>query len=166
MKDNVVSTWDMFMGFIPGSVGETSTLAILIGAAILLYAGVASARIMVSVFAGGYAMGLLLNLVAPETNALLNTPALDHLLLGGFAFGAVFMATDPVTAAQTGIGKIIYGFLIGVIAILIRCLNPAYPEGVMLAILFMNVFSPLIDHFVVQGNIAKRMKRAKLAVTK
>jgi len=165
MKDHVVTAWDMFMGFIPGSIGETSTLAILIGAAILLYTGIASARIMISVFAGGFLMGLLLNALAPAGNVLMNTPAIEHLLLGGFAFGAVFMATDPVTGSQTPIGKIIYGFLIGVLAILIRCLNPAYPEGVMLAILFMNVFAPLIDHYVVQGNIKKRLKRANLVAT-
>ena len=165
MKENVVSTWDMFMGFIPGSIGETSTFAILIGGAILLYTGIASARIMFSVFVGGYLMALLLNVLAPASNALMNTPALEHLLLGGFAFGAVFMATDPVTGAQTGLGKIIYGFMIGVLAILIRCLNPAYPEGVMLAILFMNVFAPLIDHYIIQSNISKRLKRGRVAAT-
>jgi len=163
LKENVVSAYDMFMGFIPGSIGETSTLAILIGAVILLYTGVASARVMISVFVGGYVMGLLLNLLGSDTNALLSIPAHEQLLLGGFAFGAVFMATDPVTAAQTAKGKIIYGFLVGFIAILIRCLNPAYPEGVMLAILLMNVFAPLIDHYVVQGNVKMRKKRAAVA---
>jgi len=160
--DNKLSTLDLFLGNYAGSVGETSTLAILIGAAILLYTGIASFRIMFSVFAGGYAMALLLNIVAPTNNVLLNTPALEHLLIGGFAFGAVFMATDPVTSAQTGIGKWIYGFLIGAFAIVIRCLNPAYPEGMMLAILFLNVFAPLIDHFVVKANINKRLRRAKV----
>ena len=160
--DNKLSTLDLFLGNYAGSVGETSTLAILIGAAILLYTGIASFRIMFSVFAGGYAMALLLNIVAPANNVLLNTPALEHLLIGGFAFGAVFMATDPVSSAQTGIGKWIYGFLIGAFAIVIRCLNPAYPEGMMLAILFLNVFAPLIDHFVVKANINKRLRRAKV----
>ena len=153
---------DMFYGFIPGSVGETSTLAILIGAVILLFTGIASWRIMFSVFAGGYIMGLLFNLWG--LNAYMGIPAHYHLVMGGFAFGAVFMATDPVTASQTNKGKYIYGFLIGIIAILIRVFNPAYPEGMMLAILFMNVFAPLIDHYVVQANIKKRLKRAKVQV--
>ncbi|MFW5851007.1 MAG: NADH:ubiquinone reductase (Na(+)-transporting) subunit B [Bacteroidota bacterium] len=160
--DNKLSMLDMFIGNYAGSVGETSTIAILIGAAILLYTGIGSYRIMLSVFAGGYLMGLLLHAVAPEGNALLNTPALEHLLIGGFAFGAVFMATDPVTGSQTNKGKWIYGFLIGVFAILIRTVNPAYPEGMMLAILFMNVFAPLIDHYIVQANIKARLRRAKI----
>jgi Na+-transporting NADH:ubiquinone oxidoreductase subunit B len=160
--NNKLSMLDMFIGNYAGSVGETSTIAILIGAAILLYTGIASYRIMISVFAGGYLMGLLLNAVAPEGNVLLSTPALEHLLIGGFAFGAVFMATDPVTASQTNRGKWIYGFLIGVFAILIRTVNPAYPEGMMLAILFMNVFAPLIDHYIVQANIKARLRRAKI----
>ncbi|MBN1340989.1 MAG: NADH:ubiquinone reductase (Na(+)-transporting) subunit B [Bacteroidales bacterium] len=151
---------DMFYGFIPGSVGETSTLAILIGAAILLFTGIGSWRIMFSVFAGGYIMGLLFNLWG--LNDYMGIPAHFHLVMGGFAFGAVFMATDPVTATQTNKGKYIYGFLIGMIAILIRVFNPAYPEGVMLAILFMNVFAPLIDHYVVQSNISRRLKRIKV----
>lgn len=151
------STWDMFLGTIPGSIGETSTLAILIGAAILLITGIGSFRIMASVFAGGIAMGLILNLFA--VNDYMALPAYEHLFIGGFAFGAVFMATDPVSAAQTNKGKVIYGLLIGVLAILIRVLNPAYPEGVMLAILLMNVFAPLIDHYVVEANIKKRLKR-------
>ena len=151
---------DAFFGFVPGSIGETSTLAILIGAAILLFTGIVSARIMFSTFIGGLVMGLLLNIFA--VNPFMEIPAWEHLLLGGFAFGAVFMATDPVSAAQTPKGKIIYGFLIGFLAILIRVVNPAYPEGVMLAILFMNVFAPLIDHYVIEGNIKKRLKRAKV----
>ncbi len=150
---------DMFFGFIPGSIGETSTLAILIGAAILIYTGVGSWKIIASVFAGGAIMGLLLNLFA--VNDYMELPFWQHLLVGGFAFGAVFMATDPVSASQTEKGKWIYGFLIGFLAILIRVLNPAYPEGVMLAILLMNVFAPLIDHYVVESNIKKRMKRIK-----
>ena len=154
------TSWDMFLGTIPGSLGETSTLAILIGAAILVLTGVASWKVIFSVFAGGAAMGLILNLFA--INEFMALPFWEHLLLGGFAFGAVFMATDPVTAAQTEKGKWIYGFLIGFLAILIRVLNPAYPEGVMMAILLMNVFAPLIDHYIVESNIKKRLKRAKV----
>ena len=152
--------WDMFLGTIPGSIGETSTIAILLGAVFMIFAGVASWKIIVSVFAGGAIMGLLLNLFA--VNEFMALPSWHHLLLGGFAFGAVFMATDPVSATQTERGKWIYGFLIGFLAILIRVLNPAYPEGVMLAILLMNVFAPLIDHYVVEANIRKRLKRAKV----
>jgi len=157
------SVLDSFIGIIPGSIGETSTLAILIGAAILLYTGIGSWKIMISVFIGGFAMGTLLNTFATDTNIFMSLPAYEHLVLGGFAFGAVFMATDPVTAAQTETGKWIYGFLIGFIAILVRVLNPAYPEGVMLAILLMNVFAPLIDYYVIQSSIKKRMKRAVMA---
>ena len=135
---------------------------ILVGALILLATGIANWRIMLSVFAGGYIMGLLFNLWG--LNDYMNMDPLSHLLLGGFAFGAVFMATDPVTAAQTNKGMYIYGFLIGVIAILIRVFNPAYPEGVMLAILLMNVFAPLIDHYVIESNIKKRLKRMKIAI--
>jgi len=151
---------DMFLGNIPGSFGETSTLAILIGAAILILTGVGSWKIIVSVFAGGAVMGLILNLFA--VNTFMELPFYEHLMLGGFAFGAVFMATDPVTGAQTERGKWIYGFLIGIMAILIRVLNPAYPEGVMMAILLMNVFAPLIDHYIVEANIRRRLKRAKV----
>lgn len=154
-----VSMWDAFMGFIPGSIGETSTLAILIGAVILLATGVASWKIMVSVFAGGFVMGTLLNLGAGE-NAYMGMDAIWHLILGGFAFGAVFMATDPVTASRTEAGKYWYGLLIGILAVLIRVVNPAYPEGMMLAILIMNIFAPLIDHVVVQGHVKRRLKRA------
>jgi Na+-transporting NADH:ubiquinone oxidoreductase subunit B len=154
------TTMDMFLGFIPGSIGETSTLAILIGAAILILTGVASWKVIFSVFAGGAVMGLILNLFA--VNEFMALPFWEHLFLGGFAFGAVFMATDPVTATQTEKGKWIYGFLIGFLAILIRVLNPAYPEGVMMAILLMNVFAPLIDHYIVESNIKKRLKRAKV----
>ncbi|MBN1414884.1 MAG: NADH:ubiquinone reductase (Na(+)-transporting) subunit B [Bacteroidales bacterium] len=150
---------DAFLGFIPGSVGETSKLAILIGALILIYTGVGSWKIILSTFLGGFFMGWLLN--ALSVNAYMELPAYKHLLYGGFAFGAVFMATDPVTASQTEKGKWIYGFLVGVLAILIRVLNPAYPEGMMLAILLMNVFAPLIDHYVVEGNIRSRMRRLK-----
>lgn len=151
---------EMFIGLIPGSIGETSTLAILIGAVILLVTGIASWRIMFSVFAGGMLMGLIFNMFA--VNPFMEIPAHYHLIMGGFAFGAVFMATDPVTASQTKNGKYIYGLLVGVFAVLIRVLNPAYPEGMMLAILLMNTFAPLIDHFVVQSNINRRLKRAKV----
>ena len=156
--DNLPSVAEMFFGTIPGSIGETSTVAVLLGAALLLFTGIGSARIMFSTFIGGLVMGLLLNIFA--VNPFMEIPAWEHLLLGGFAFGAVFMATDPVSAAQTPKGKIIYGFLIGFLAILIRVINPAYPEGVMLAILLMNVFAPLIDHYVLEANMKKRMKRA------
>jgi Na+-transporting NADH:ubiquinone oxidoreductase subunit B len=157
--DNMPSVYDMFMGFIPGSIGETSTLMILIGGLILLLTGIANWRIMFTVFAGGFVMGLLFNLWG--ANEYMNLPAWHHLIMGGFAFGAVFMATDPVTAAQTNKGMYYYGFLIGMIAVLIRVFNPAYPEGMMLAILLMNVFSPLIDHYVIESNIKKRLKRLK-----
>ena len=155
------SAMDAFLGFIPGCVGETSTLAILIGAAILLWTGIASWRVMLSVFAGGYLMGLLFNLIG--ANAYMDIPTYYHLIIGGFAFGAVFMATDPVTGSQTNVGKYIYGFLIGVMAVLIRVLNPGYPEGMMLSILFMNAVAPLIDYYVVQANIRRRNRRLKLA---
>ncbi len=150
---------DMFLGFIPGSIGETSALAILIGALILVITRIGSLRIMLSVVAGGVAMGALLNLWG--ANAYMQLPFYYHLVMGGFAFGAVFMATDPVTASQTQQGKIYYGFLIGVMAVLIRVLNPAYPEGMMLAILLLNVFAPLIDHYVIESNIKRRLKRMK-----
>ncbi len=159
-----VSMLDAFIGTIPGCIGETSTLCILLGAIILLWTGVASWRIMASVFAGGLFMGLLFNVLAPanpETAAqiYMTLPAWQHLLLGGFAFGAVFMATDPVTAAQTNTGKWIVGFLIGILAVLIRVVNPGYPEGMMLAIFFMNACAPIIDHMVVEANIKRRKKR-------
>ena len=158
-----LSTFDYFMGWIPGSIGETSVLMILIGAAILLYTGVGSWKVMLSGVIGGTVMGLLLNTFASDTNPAMSVPFYDHLLLGGFAFGIVFMATDPVTGAQTEKGKWIYGFLIGFMAILVRVLNPAYPEGMMLAILFMNAMAPLIDHYIVRANVKKRMKRVKVA---
>jgi len=152
---------DMFMGFIPGSMGETSTLAILIGAAILLLTGVGSWRIMLAVLIGGVGGALLMNLGAgPTSPSIFSLPPHYHLVMGGFAFGAVFMATDPVSASGTNTGKWIYGIAIGLLAILIRAVNPAYPEGMMLAILFMNVFAPLIDYYVVQANIRRRLKRA------
>ena len=150
------SVMEAFIGRIPGSVGETSTAAILIGAAILLFTGVASWRIMLSVFVGGLAFGYLFDAVG-----MTEFPAYMHLLVGGFAFGAVFMATDPVTSAQTNCGKWIYGFMVGALAVIIRVINPAYPEGMMLSILFMNALAPLIDYFVVERNIARRKKLIK-----
>ena len=159
MYTNNYSFIDSFMGMIPGSIGETSVIAILIGAAILLFTGIGSFRIMASFVIGGYLMGMLLNLVGG--NEFLELPAHFHLVIGGFAFGTVFMATDPVTAAQTGVGKILYGLIGGMLGILIRVLNPAYPEGIMLAILFMNVMAPIIDHYVVQANVKRRLKRLK-----
>ncbi len=150
--------WNMFMGFIPGSIGETSTLMALIGAIILIATGVGSWKIIVSVFGGALAMGYLLNLGG--ANEFMNMPAYYHWVMGGLAFGAVFMATDPVSAAHTESGKWVYGALIGIITVIIRVLNPAYPEGIMLAVLFMNVFAPLIDHFVIQANKKRRLQRA------
>ena len=157
--DKIPGIRESFIGTIPGSIGETSTIACLIGAAILLYTGIGSWRIMVSVFAGGFLMAFIFNLFG--LNTLMQITPLHHLVLGGFAFGAIFMATDPVSAAHTNTGKYIYGFLIGMFAILFRVFNPAYPEGMMLSILFMNVMAPLIDHFVVAANIKRRLKRAK-----
>jgi Na+-transporting NADH:ubiquinone oxidoreductase subunit B len=156
--DNIYSFSNMFFGFMPGSVGETSTLMCLLGAVILIATGVGSWKIIVSVFGGAYAMGLLLNAIGG--NAFVMLPAEYHLVMGGLAFGAVFMATDPVTASQTETGKWVYGFLIGVLTVLIRVFNPAYPEGIMLAILLMNVFAPLIDYFVVSANKKRRLQRA------
>ncbi len=152
---------DMVLGFIPGSIGETSVIAIAIGAIILLWSGIASWRTMFSVFAGGIVMAITFNLFGAESNTMAQLPWFEHLALGGFCFGAVFMATDPVTSARTETGKYIYGFIIGAMAIIIRVLNPGYPEGMMLAILLMNIFAPLIDYIVVQKNITARMKRAK-----
>ena len=152
---------DMVLGFIPGSIGETSLIAIAIGAAILLYTRIASWKTMVSVFVGGALVAILFNSLGMEGNAVANMPWMEHLATGGFAFGAVFMATDPVTSSRTENGKFIYGFLIGALAILIRVLNPGFPEGMMLAILFMNMFAPLIDYYFVQKNISNRLKRAQ-----
>jgi Na+-transporting NADH:ubiquinone oxidoreductase subunit B len=157
-SDGIYSLWNMFIGIMPGSIGETSTLMCLIGAAILIITGVGSWKIIFSTFAGAYAMALFLNLVG--TTPFAQMPAHYHLILGGLAFGAVFMATDPVTAAHTETGKWIYGLLIGIFTVLIRVYNPAYPEGIMLAILLMNVFAPLIDYFVVNANKKRRMSRA------
>ncbi len=156
----VASVCDMIYGFIPGSVGETSIIAIALGACLLLLTGIASWRIMLSIFCGGALMGIVFNLIG--ANAYMQMPFWYHFILGGFAFGAVFMATDPVTATHTNTGKYIYGFLIGIMAVLIRVVNPAYPEGMMLAILLMNVFAPLIDYYVVNANINRRKKRMAL----
>lgn len=155
------SLMDSFLGFIPGSVGETSALMCLIGAALLLWTGIASWRVISSFFIGGFVMATILNLVGG--NGYFELPAIHQLMLGGFMFGMVFMATDPVTAAHTNAGKFIYGFLGGFLGILIRMVNPAYPEGIMLAILIANVFAPLIDHMVIQNNINRRLKRLKTA---
>ena len=156
-----ISTWDAFLGLIPGSVGETSTLFILVGAAILLITGIASWRIMLSVFAGGLVMAAIANTFASTLFPASMLGPVDQLCYGGFAFAAVFMATDPVTGARTDIGKFIYGFLIGVFAILIRIYNGGFPEGAMLAVLLMNAFAPTIDHCVVSANIKRRLNRAK-----
>jgi len=154
-----LSYWDLFIGLIPGSVGETSKLCILLGAILLLVTGIANWRIMVSVFAGGILTVLLFN--AGGTTPAMQVDPLQQILMGGFAFGAVFMATDPVTSCRTKTGKYIFGFLIGVFAIMVRVLNPGYPEGMMLAILFMNSFAPLIDYAVVEANVRKRMRRRR-----
>ena len=150
--------WNMFIGIIPGSIGETSTLMCILGAIILIATGVGSWKIILSVVLGTLFMGTIFNLAA--VNSFMEMPAHYHLVIGGLAFGAVFMATDPVSASHTETGKWIYGFLIGVITVLIRVVNPAYPEGIMLAILFMNVFAPLIDFYVVEANKKRRLKRA------
>lgn len=156
--DGMFTFWNMFMGAIPGSIGETSVLMCLIGAFILIATGVGSWKIIFSVFGGAWVMGLIFNMFG--TNSYMEMPAHYHLVAGGLAFGAVFMATDPVSAAQTEVGKWIYGFLIGALTVIIRVVNPAYPEGIMLAILFMNVFAPLIDYYVVDANKKRRLKRA------
>jgi Na+-transporting NADH:ubiquinone oxidoreductase subunit B len=157
-NEGVFTLQNLFLGIRPGSIGETSTLMCLIGAFILIVTGTGSWKIIVSVFGGAYAMALLLNLIGG--NAYMEMPAHYHLVVGGLAFGAVFMATDPVTAAHTESGKWVYGLLIGMFTVLIRVFNPAYPEGIMLAILFMNIFAPLIDYFVVSANKKRRLQRA------
>tara|TARA_B100000787_G_scaffold39462_1_gene28038 strand:- start:23542 stop:24819 length:1278 start_codon:yes stop_codon:yes gene_type:complete len=170
--NELYSVWDKFFGFIPGSVGETSTFLILLGAAFLIFTKIGSWRIILSTFIGAAVMGLIFNQVvaadiitdSSKFHGLMNTVWWEHLMIGGLAFGAVFMATDPVTASQTNKGKWIYGFLIGFISIMIRVFNPAYPEGVFLAILLMNVFAPTIDHYVIQGNVKKRLKRLKAKI--
>jgi Na+-transporting NADH:ubiquinone oxidoreductase subunit B len=156
---NPLSYWDLFLGLIPGSIGETSKLCIAIGAIILLATGIANWRTMFSVFAGGILTAWLFNTIG--TTPAMQVNPLEHILLGGFAFGAVFMATDPVTSCRTNTGKYFFGFLIGVFAILVRVLNPGYPEGMMLSILLMNSFAPLIDYAVVEANVKRRLKRIK-----
>ncbi|MCH2489505.1 MAG: NADH:ubiquinone reductase (Na(+)-transporting) subunit B [Flavobacteriales bacterium] len=166
----VYDYWDMFWGFIPGSVGETSKVLIILGALFLIFTKIGSWRIIFSTLIGALVMGLIFNGVvelgwigdSSKFYGLMNVPFWQHLIIGSILFGAVYMATDPVTASQTNKGKWIYGFLIGFISILIRVFNPAYPEGVFLAILLMNVFAPTIDHYVLQGNIKKRAKRLKV----
>jgi Na+-transporting NADH:ubiquinone oxidoreductase subunit B len=159
LTSGAVTWWDAFLGFVPGSMGETSTLACLLGAGLLIATGVGSWRIMSGVVLGSFLTVALLNLIGSETNPLMNVPFYWHMALGGWAFGMVFMATDPVSAAHSTAGKYIYGFLIGVMAILIRVVNPAYPEGMMLAILFMNLFAAFIDYWVIQANVKRRMAR-------
>jgi len=153
-------SWDMVTGLIPGSIGETSVIAIALGAILLLWTGIASWKTMFSVFVGGAFMAWVFNAIGPDT-PMAQMPWYEHLVLGGFCFGAVFMATDPVTSARTETGKYIFGFLIGAMAIIIRVLNPGYPEGMMLAILLMNIFAPLIDYCIVQKNITARENRLK-----
>ena len=153
------SWWDAFIGNIPGSIGEVSTLAILIGGAIILWAGVASWRIVVGVFAGATVTSLMFNLIGSETNHMFAVPFWWHFVLGGFAFGTFFMATDPVTASVTNTGRYIFGALVGAMTILIRVVNPAFPEGIMLAILFANIFAHLIDYFVMNANAKRRKVR-------
>lgn len=157
---SILSSWDAFLGLIPGSFGETSVICILIGAAVLLFSGIGSWRIMLSAVAGALLMGWIANSCATATYPASYLSPLDQLLYGGFAFAVVFMATDPVTASRTNAGKFVYGFLIGVVAVLIRTYNNGYPEGAMLAVLLMNAFAPLIDYCVVQRNISRRLKRA------
>ena len=172
-QDVVYSYADMFFGLIPGSIGETSKILIIIGALFLIFTKVGSWRIILSTLIGALVMGLIFNSVVDlglinQTSkfyGLMSVPFWQHLIIGSILFGAVYMATDPVTASQTNKGKWIYGFLIGFISIMIRVFNPAYPEGVFLAILLMNVFAPTIDHYVVQGNVKKRMKRLKVKTT-
>jgi Na+-transporting NADH:ubiquinone oxidoreductase subunit B len=172
-QEVIYSTFDKFMGFIPGSVGETSTFLILLGAAFLIFTKIGSWRIILSTFAGAAVMGLIFNQIvaadiiteSSKFYGLMNTVWWEHLMIGGLAFGAVYMATDPVTSSQTNKGKWIYGFLIGFISIMIRVFNPAYPEGVFLAILLMNVFAPTIDHYVIKGNVNKRLKRFTVKTT-
>ena len=156
---NSLTWWDSFLGIMPGSMGETSTLAIMIGGCFLLLTRIASWRIVLGVLIGIFALSSLLNAIGSETNAMFNVPWYWHLTIGGVAFGMFFMATDPVSASMTNTGKIWFGILIGVMTVMIRVINPAFPEGIMLAILFANLFSPLIDHFVVQANIKRRMMR-------
>jgi len=161
IMDSTYSLWEQIAGHIPGSIGETSSIAILIGAGLLIHTGVASWKIMASGLFGALFMTLIFNTAAANPYMEQVGP-IAQITAGGFLFGLVFMATDPVSAAQTEVGKILYGFFIGIIAIMIRVFNPAYPEGMMLSILFMNVMAPLIDHYVIEGNIKERLLRGKL----
>jgi Na+-transporting NADH:ubiquinone oxidoreductase subunit B len=165
-KEIAYNTAEMFTGIIPGSISETSTLCIAVGAMILIFTKVASWRIILSGIIGAAVMGMIFNALNIEGNGLTNFPWYQHIIVGGFAFGIVFMATDPVSGAQTTRGKWIYGFLIGLFGIMIRVFNPAYPEGIMLSILLLNVFAPTIDHYVIQGNIKKRQKRLQTKTLK
>jgi Na+-transporting NADH:ubiquinone oxidoreductase subunit B len=165
-KEIAYNTAEMFTGIIPGSISETSTLCIAVGAMILIFTKVASWRIILSGVIGAAVMGMIFNALNIEGNGLTNFPWYQHIIVGGFAFGIVFMATDPVSGAQTTRGKWIYGFLIGLFGIMIRVFNPAYPEGIMLSILLLNVFAPTIDHYVIQGNIKKRQKRLQTKTLK
>ena len=158
-----IDFWNLFIGNVGGAVGETSIIAILLGAIVLVWTGVASWKVMVSSVAGALAVGFLANAFATDATPYLQLPAYYHLLLGGFAFGTVFMATDPVTSAQTETGKWIYGFLIGALTVVVRLFNPGYMEGMMLAILLMNTFAPLIDHYVVEASLSRKAKRVKIA---
>jgi Na+-transporting NADH:ubiquinone oxidoreductase subunit B len=165
-KEISYNTAEMFTGIIPGSISETSTLCIAVGALILILTKVGSWRIILSGIIGAAVMGLIFNALNIEGNGLTNFPWYQHIIVGGFAFGIVFMATDPVSGAQTTRGKWIYGFLIGLFGIMIRVFNPAYPEGIMLSILLLNVFAPTIDHYVIQGNVKKRQKRLQMKTVK
>lgn len=165
-KEITYNTAEMFTGIIPGSISETSTLCIAVGALILILTKVASWRIILSGIIGAAVMGMIFNALNIEGNGLTNFPWYQHIIVGGFAFGIVFMATDPVSGAQTTRGKWIYGFLIGLFGIMIRVFNPAYPEGIMLSILLLNVFAPTIDHYVIQGNVKKRQKRLQMKTVK
>jgi len=160
IMESTFSTLDLFLGIIPGSVGETSVLVILIGAGLLLHTGIGSWKIMLSGLIGGLSMSAIFNVAG--ANPFMSVSPIDQVFAGGFMFGLVFMSTDPVSASQTEVGKIIYGFFIGIFAIMIRVFNPAYPEGIMLSILFMNVMAPLIDHYVIASNINQRLGRAKI----
>lgn len=160
MLHNSITWLDAFFGVMQGSIGETSTLAIFIGGAVLLFTGIASWRIVAGTMIGMIALSTLFNFIGSDTNPMFHMPWYWHMVLGGFAFGLIFMTTDPVSASMTNTGRWFYGALIGVMVILIRVVNPAYPEGMMLAILFANLFAPLIDHFVVEANIQRREARA------